>query len=225
MTAIAAPARERPILFSGQMVRAILDGTKTQTRRVVVDRKARELRGCVTGATGTKWLTAHGTLNDMGVLLASPYGYVGDRLRVAETWAVGRCADGFKPLELDPRTWLVDNGGLWYAADDAKPAHPISNRGKWRPGRFMPKAHGFWPSRISLEITGVRVESLNDISEADARREGVNAIEVRPEAVDEREAFSFTHGFIELWDSLNAKRGYGWDVNPFVWVIEFRRVA
>lgn len=145
-----------------------------------------------------------------------PYGAVGDRAHVLETWAVGKCADGFKPLELHPGTWLKDNGGLWYAADDAEPSHPISPRGKWRPGRFMP---GTWASRFTLRITGLRVERVQDISEDDAKAEGVE-----PDTGDLARWGPYKSAFAALWQSLNGPRGYGFDKNPWVWVIEFARV-
>lgn len=240
--------KERPILFSGPMVRAILDGKKTQTRRVLgvqpleillpSDRRAKSLASVTRKWNGCRtWfaLTHRGERieDNRGVAFRCKHGEVGDRFRVAETWAVGKCADGFKPVELDPPTWLGDNGGLWYAADDAKPLHPISERGKWRPGRFMPKRGGFWPSRITLEITAVRVERLQAISEADAKAGGVPPTipvpiqhPLKPSRILCYGETDATHveAYRFLWDLLNANRGYGWDVNPWVWVLEFKRI-
>lgn len=173
MTAVAVEraVRTRRLPMVGPMVRATMRDVdpKRQTRRV---------------AKIPSWIVQEAPavsreLTSLRAAIHCPYGQPGDRLRVLETWAVGKCADGFKPLELHPGTWLKDNGGLWYAADDAVPAHPISERGKWRAGRFMPAYLNTWASRITLEITGVRVERVQDISEADAIAEGLLAQEGR----------------------------------------------
>jgi hypothetical protein len=113
-----------------------------------------------------------------------------------------------------------------YAAtfDESKILYPPSMSKKWRPSIFMPR----WASRITLEVTGVKVERVQDISEDDAKAEG--AIRM----LNQFDGVYWTHGadknayrdvrlsFFTLWDSINAKRGFGWDVNPWVWVISFR---
>jgi hypothetical protein len=125
-----------------------------------------------------------------------PYGIPGDRLWVRETFAQG--------VEGCP-------GGISYRADHADPkgdgpAHPV----KWRPSIFMPRA----ASRILLEITDVRVQRLQEISTRDIWAEGIAASpDVDP-----------VHEWRDLWDSLNAARGFGWAANPWVWAITFRRV-
>lgn len=181
--------KERPILFSAEMVRAILENRKSVTRRVIK--------------------TDHTLLDDPNILPATieayktawvktcPYGQPGDRLWVRETWADSFASDD------------DSHNGYVYAATNHGPEPR-----RWRPSILMPRL----ASRITLEITGVRVERVQDITEEDAMVEGFKALHV-----------VFSHGpsyrdtFIEYWNLLNAKRGYGWDANPFVWVIEFKR--
>jgi len=208
--------RVRPIIFSGPMVRAILDGRKTQTRRVVKPQpKTAGLAGVYAdpynhGPEWAFWLPDNRMTEPR--TWACPYGLPGDRLWVRETWAVGACADGIKPRGLDPKTWLVDNGGLWYPADETVPRQPISPRGRLRPPMFMPR----WASRITLEVVGVRVERVREISDMDAVAEGM-----APALVSAKDPLG---EFFTLWDSINAKRGFPAALNPWVWVIEFKRI-
>ncbi len=163
--------KERPIMFSGEMVRAILEGRKTQTRRVW---KRPELR------------KADWEIGDSSI--ACPYGEVGDRLWVRETWCGGQHG---MPVHYKA-SWTEHEYG---------PA--------WKPSIHMPRKY----SRITLEITGVRVERVQDMSVEDAINEGIGLSSVDP-----------LGSFGQLWDSINAKCGYGWGVNPWVWVVEFKRV-
>ncbi len=130
-----------------------------------------------------------------------PYGQPGDRLWVRETHAlnVPGCDDGvsYRADHNDPR----GDG----------PAHPM----EWRPSIHMKREH----SRINLEVTGVRVERVQDITEADARAEGVTADD------EPRGGAYWVTKFARLWDSINAKRGYSWESNPWVWVVEFKTEA
>ena len=179
---------ERPILFSGEMVKAILAGRKTQTRRVVKPQP-----------DGGPWPNAASHIEwcdlvaDTDYYVASghcPYGKVGDRLWVRESWLrIGASAD------------------VWYKADDVF----LEGSTPWRPSIHMPR----WASRITLEIIGIRVEELRAISEEDAKREGVVAWH------DTSNGTVYKPEFRALWDSINDKRGYGWGMNPWVWVIEF----
>jgi hypothetical protein len=148
--------KERPILFSTEMVRAILDGRKTQTRRL------------------------------------HNHGEIGDRLWVRETWK-------------------LSSGHVWFKADGEPPQEEIDMQGgrwRWRPSIFLPRVF----SRIILEITGVRQERLQDITNTDRIAEGILKS-------TNRDMFL---AFQRLWDSINAKRGYAWDTNPMVWAIEFK---
>jgi len=245
---------ERPILFSGDMVKAILDGRKTQTRRVVSPRNSRVDATWDRLVLEHAWVDPGGTIFGPGpylkvpapildedgqecdevVLRLYPRWEPGDRLWVRETWAVGACADGLSPAELDPGFWR-EFGGCWYRADGRAPDNPISPRGKWRPSIFCPR----WASRLTLEIVSVRVEKLQAISEEDAVAEGVREGDLFGLAyspsfqslTDERNEFAddliYGHrgAFACLWDTLNAKRGFGWEINPFVWCISFRRIT
>lgn len=151
--------REKPILFSGPMVRAILEGRKTMTRRV--------------GERYGKWFPC-------------------DHLWVREAFYV------------QPELWDAGHGPqpIHYAAD----VTDIATVGDYRlrPGMFMPR----WAFRITLEVVSIRPERLQDITEGDARAEG----------------FRDVQDFRKLWNHLNAPRGYGWDTNPMVWRIEFKRL-
>lgn len=206
---------ERPILFSGEMVRAILEGRKTQTRRVM--RTQPHTPAHVDPSTrGAMWAGARG---DHG--LACPYGMPGDRLWVRETWATGNAWN-----QTAPRALPGDRVEIFYDADGKFRNGGAVEIGKLRPGMFMPR----WASRITLEVTGVRVQRVQEISEADAGAEGMlfngTYYQGGPHAVSGCKVFSLAvQAYRDLWDHLNAKRGHGWDVNPWVWVIEFKRVA
>lgn len=188
--------KERPILFSGEMVRAILGGHKTQTRRVV---KPQPHAGARWGLQG--WEDGH------GCALRNPYGQPGDLLWVRETWAYNEAqgtiyaADGDTP---DPD----DNDG------------PERCRGRWRPSIHMPR----WASRITLEVVSVRVERVQSITHEDALAEGIEDAEPGADLRIAGLPYSFARTrFCLLWNSINAARGYSWEVNPWVWVVEFRR--
>lgn len=205
---------DRPILFSGPMVRAILDGTKTQTRRVlkpqietfdvapgrscaieiawdVDDGKGRIWKGSYpAGATEFGWKKGTGVLTTQTVHYAP-----GDRLWVRETFAH---VTNFPPSV------------RYYATDDV---HELRRK---RPGIHMPR----WASRLTLTVTDVRVHRLQDISEEDAVAEGVDAISMAD--VKRQSAWSRRHDFAQLWDSINGKReGANWDANPWVVAVSF----
>lgn len=204
---------ERPILFSGPMVRAILDGEKTQTRRVVK-------------GTALEWLApsmftpAFVAARENGL---SPYGAVGDRLWVRETWGT---PDADHPLAVGGRKPTSGDRMLYRAneADDYQWGLGKQSQGGfvWRPSIFMPR----WASRITLEITDVRVERLTDISEEDARAEGCplthDGKHYDPPASDPWQGYGRA-SFCLLWDKINAKRA-PWDSNPWVWVVTFQRL-
>lgn len=220
---------ERPILFSAPMVRAILDGRKTVTRRAV---KPQPEDGATLAfliqkpnAKGSCAHFAH--VDERGIhskelTLHCPHGMPGDRLWVREAWRTtgddGRC-DRMPPREIQPHA-------VWYEADPLPFANPSNAPlpGKLRPSMFMPR----WASRIALEITDVRVERLQSISEPDAMAEGV---EQRGESwrnylmPDAPEAgFNCAYNsFRSLWQSINGAES--WDVNPWVWAISFKRVT
>jgi len=149
---------------------------------------------------------------------------VGDRIWVRETWAVGACAEGLSPVMLSPRFWMHDNGGCWYRAG-GEPSHPISPRGVWRSPIHMPR----WASRLTLTVTDVRVQRLQDISEENAIAEGVRRDPVQdgtwmdyPEGTSAAGHATARGSFRSLWDSINGQRhGAAWFENPWVVALTF----
>jgi hypothetical protein len=185
---------ERPILFSGTMVRAILDGRKTQTRRVITR---------VVWANPTYDAQTFMDINPVHRANPSglcPYGDPGDTLWVRETFAK-RYADA----QRDPAD------GIIYRADGGLAVEP-----RWTPAIHMPR----WASRLTLRITAVRVQRVQDITAEDAHAEGI----LRGPTFGDRDIFDRAL-FAKLWDSINAKRGYSWDSNPWVWALTFERVT
>jgi len=192
---------EKPIIFSGPMVRAILDGRKTQTRRVISPQPRVTSRGLFHWSNtenGVKFGLGH-DIAPVAFPAWAPY-MRGDRLWVRETW----------------RLWHPSDARVLYRADKAASLgmDEYSDRHRWKPSIHMPKKY----ARIWLEVTGVRVERVQDISEDDAEAEGALLRGPNDQYGDER---SYAEGFQELWGSINEKRGYGWDKNPWVWVYEF----
>lgn len=218
--------KERQILFSGAMVRALLDGRKTQTRRVVKPQPPASTRDVFTfhhpDPRTHYWAFDGDALTDWAQ--PCPYGDVGDRLYVRETWQHSN--HPFGPYDEDCLVFYRAD----YLDDPLGPDLERSADGirrEWRPSIHMPRA----ASRITLEVTGVRVERLQSISDEDARAEGTSCY-VCDRALDghgDADCHCFhrqasASDFRILWDSLNAARGYGWDINPWVWVVEFERI-
>ena len=190
--------KERPILFNGEMVRAILDGRKTMTRRPVKPQP---------GPLGIH--------PAMRVQMAEnpPLGTIGDRLWVRETWRVDGIARGMALRFGDCKT---TREGMSYRAD--MEGDRSCDDCDWMPSAWMPR----WASRIDLEITAVRVERVQDITEEDAKKEGVswNSHIISEESGNPEPYEDASDAFRTLWQSI-----YGtWDVNPWVWVYEFRRI-
>jgi hypothetical protein len=197
--------RERPILFTGPMVRTILAGTKTKTRRVVKPRKDRGT-GCPLAACELA-----GEIN-AGRFENSAYGQPGDCLWVREAWRTDKIVDGLPPRDLDPHA-------IWYDADGVSPDMAVA-AGKSRRAFHLPR----WGSRILLGVTGVHVERLQEISEEDAHWEGVDN-KLCAEAVGKsplKMGVCTQIGFAYLWDKINGAGS--WDANPWVWVAEFKRI-
>ena len=185
---------EKPILFNSEMVRAILDGRKTQTRRVVKPQPDFVTNYYEPNKPRAAWV---GGSSDPA-LVKCPYGQPGDALWVRETWAcLG--AEHVKPSKIAP------GYTVHYKADGVEKTWNVE---QWRASIHMPR----WASRISLRVTGVQVERVQDISGADAVAEGVEQIDSLTSA---------RYRFVQLWNSINAKRGHSWDSNPWVWVVEF----
>lgn len=199
---------EHSIIFNGDMVRAILRGEKTQTRRPV---KPQPATGCIYSINGAHNAALH--LTDAGCqvryipptgrskdhLLLCPFGQPGDRLWVRETFALG-----------EPPYF-----GVAYRADEGdNPEDVGGERQKWTPSIHMPR----YLSRITLEITDINVERVQDITEDEAIKEGVvdpimGTYGLSPKTV-----------FRDMWNDIYAERGLGWNENPWVWAITFRRV-
>lgn len=209
--------KERPILFSGPMVRAILDGRKTQTRRIV--------------RLPAWFRDEYSTFGSSEIAseVACPYGAPGDRLWVREAWALEDLGEDGQRL-----VWMVDRAAKWVG--DGETIHYLEldyEPARWRPSIHMPR----WASRLTLEVTGVRVEQLraletwNDRTEADVLAEGLTFVEDMPGAVMPKQyglpgrMLSRTPwcAFQKLWDEINGKRA-PWSSNPWVWVVEFRRI-
>lgn len=192
--------KERPSLFSGEMVRAILEGRKTQTRRVISARVNNHVAD-ISKATRAKfdinyWGDCVNFYDEYYVGAAQRIYVPGNRLWVRETW----CHD-----EKAEKTY--------YRADFSSDTPGLPN---WKPSIHMPR----WASRITLEIVNVRVERLQDISEEDAKAEGVELScgEMRQDCPNYKKTFH------KLWDSIYGKSGHSWEANPWVWVVEFKKV-
>ena len=158
--------------------------------------------------------------NDPNAVRACPYGVVGDRLWVRESWKTYATLDHLPPSKIKP--W--GPGMEYLAGGSTAMGQPLHGMGKSRPSISMPR----WASRIDLEITGVRIERLNQISNEDILREGIRSescnICVHTGGSGCDHCLSLVKPFRELWDSINGKTpGKTWDDNPFVWVVEFKR--
>lgn len=226
--------KERPILFSAPMVRALLDGTKTQTRRAVKLQPSvgHEWAGwCVSSTCSADegkatWARGTGPLMVDAHRVRCPYGQPGDRLWVREAWATHAFLDDVAPRDLM-------TASVHYSADGT------IQTGKGRPSIHMPRKY----SRIDLEVTGVRVERLQDISEADAIAEGIERnwsgdLGSGPNgcggegwvpecgwrhylnSMDGDPAYTAVESYRSLWEQINGDGS--WAANPWLWVVEFK---
>ena len=228
--------KERPILFSAPMVRAILSGQKSVTRRIV--KPVRGYEDCSTcrpdKAAASHSIWWHGRFENVGVMQDCPFGQSGDRLYVRETWSdvnlqgapgiAYRADDEIRDL-MEDETFLDDNGAFNYDDPRSKPyqfccwAEDLisGTEGRWRPSIHMPR----WASRILLEITDVRVERLQDITPIQALAEGVKSCE--RDLDPDGNGYSPHELFSMLWISINGMES--WNVNPLAWVVEFKQVT
>lgn len=250
-------AKERPILFSGPMVRAILEGRKTVTRRPV---KGGQIPRLEYPDSPEPWIAVgqhhprygfvvHGKTErecavKVGELGACPFGEPGDRLWVREAWLADAQLDSIVPRDLS------QGEPIMYPADGSvrQTGCAMVSQGRGRPSIHMPR----WASRILLEITAVRVEHLQDISDDQAKAEGMVytdfGMQERPGKVSldggktfhpmkPQQAPGWHAGdatqpdqcldrarwaFANLWEKINGE--YSWDANPWVWVVEFKRI-
>lgn len=204
--------KERGMIFNAEMVRAILDGRKTQTRRPIKWKQTR-FTEMAERDDGSLWPWAEDCERGGDIWFTCPFGEVGDRIWVRETWAeAGASAPDLKLY----RANYPDHVPAHY--ENVPPAEEI----RWTPPIHMPR----WASRITLEITAVRVERLNDISEEDAAAEGVGQLRggfwkhYQPGWTQHQ--LSARGSFVTLWKSIYGADS--WQANPWVWVIEFKRV-
>lgn len=219
--------KERPILFSGAMVQAILSGRKTQTRRVVrkqfaVDAEPAEVSATspegwqISGHSGLWWDDCGACIDDA---IRCPFGMPGDRLWVRETWqCIRQAKNGQRSTEGPPLPPIEGFRWTEYAASPSDEPPP-----RWRPSIHMPR----WASRITLEVTGVRVERLNDISEKDAIAEGIAYDDSVPfngpwfASQEDSQGYGWPKdAYQALWEHINGDGS--WAANPWVWVVEFR---
>lgn len=233
--------KERPILFSGPMVRALLSGKKTQTRRIVKPQPHAGVNDCEPHGVTWRWAMAgsHGRSDyphgELG-FFPCPYGQPGDRLWVKETFHYDN-VDYVSKYKSEPWLGLPDAGNAetYYRASEKAPE--IFPR--WRPSIFMPR----WASRIQLEITAVRVERLNEISLTDAEAEGLAKLtkdsgRTWKYGIPDRDGLpgndddgwhwsrwrqSPVDAYEALWESINGAGS--WAQNPWVWVVEFKKIT
>jgi hypothetical protein len=187
------------------MVKAILEGRKTQTRRVV---KPQPINGLLFSEGFGYWFESRREIDGHIYKYNCPYGQVGDKLWVRETWAVFQLETEGRHKEFpnilyraDSSTKLLVNEVVWkYNTPELK----------WRPSIFMPR----WASRITLEITDIRVQRLWEITDEDVIAEGIGVLVFND---------SYKDSYAWLWDKINGKK-HPWILNEWVWVISFKRV-
>ena len=234
-----ARIREKGLIFNSEMVRAILDGRKTQTRRIMAPQPADDIeRGIFPNPEVIGWKSSRRHKHGSTTAHFCHYGKPGDRIWVRETWGVVSHAFSDDGLMID---WVPDrpataihempfgngyySGHAIYAADGdftwGDDDGYEDGRSCWKPSIHMPRA----ASRILLEITDVRVERLNAISQEDAQAEGMELTGWRPTYSDPDsggEVMTPYDNFAELWSSIYGEGS--WKADPWVWVIEFKRV-
>ncbi|EAW6601169.1 hypothetical protein LKS62_004819 [Salmonella enterica] len=202
--------KERGMIFNAEMVNAILSGRKTQTRRPIKWKQTR-FTEIAERDDGSLWPWAEDCERGGDIWFACPYGEIGDRIWVRETFRVHSRATDVATLVYRAsvrNSWTEQTHRVPIAVCD-KPATPE----KWTPSIHMPR----WASRILLEITDVRVERLRDLSEEDAKSEGIT-----PPAGGVLPGWEYRINFRDLWMDIYGTDS--WEANPWVWVIEFKRV-
>lgn len=230
--------KDTGMIFQPESVRAIIEGNKTQTRRVIKPQPHKNVARFVRSLARAGWLEEYDNGDPLGIFTGGkpvtwtqtgkpyrcPYGDAGDHVWVREAWM--------------PKNWDSDKEYMLAGCPDAA-THPsetylgsptraiykasyndaIGDPGKWRNSMYMPR----WASRITLEITNVRVERLQEISGRDVLAEGIDNGSSNP-AMGVRWENMQRMAFEEQWNNLNAKRGYSWESNPWCWCISFRKL-
>lgn len=208
--------KERPILVSTPLIRPILTDLKVHTRRLIRLPEGYDLaqNATVSHRHGIWWEVRCEPWET--VVVRCPFGVPGDRLWVRETWR----SVGWRPENGHWIEYAADNAKVWREApkdvlsvDVYNHAHPD----RWRPSIHMPR----WASRISLEVTEIRVQRIQEITEEDARAEGVCEHPAARSVVDSG-MWTYRAAFRAVWDAIDPG---GWDRNPWVWVVAFKRVA
>lgn len=206
--------KERPIIFSSEPVKAILEGGKTMTRRLI---KWPRIFWVTDTAPDTKPYWRFEEASGSGPFIPSdwigycPYGQPGDRLYIKETWGIYSCREDGDLVKYKVKSQddIIPGHCLVFKASDS-----FKGLKGWRSPRFMPK----WVSRTNLEIVAVRVERLQEISLGDISREGIR--------INPNGSWTENHytQFECLWDSIYSKKPqYQWQANPWVWCITFKR--
>lgn len=231
---VSEKVKERPILYNADNVKAILNGQKEQTRRVI--KKPRWLKVSEVDfsrlwidTSVPNWEYVHIPVkrldepdwdDNRSCREFCPYGLIGDRLWVREAFWIEHDADGDDNGVFDVGIDLKEDSWarVWYCATDPEPRDKSLYYSK-HPSIHMP----YWAHRIMLEITGVRVERLRDISISDVEAEGVriNPLEYPDKRYKPEDCIA---RFADIWDSIHSHDGYDWRSNPWVWVISFKRL-
>lgn len=228
---------EHPILFNGEMVRAILDGRKTQTRRPVKNVLGyKEFWINNKGVVGIQEILDLGHGNSEFIIHHCPYGEVGDHLWVREGLRRFRRLDFLEEKQYGNMFKYADEDTIkkenqkwttqYIATSTAVPYAPGAKEGwcgvalwQWKNSTIPPMHMPRWASRITLEITNIRIEKLQYISIDDIEKDGFYKFSGNP-----NDEGTYIHQFVNSWDSIYAKKGFSWDSNPWIWIIEFKKV-
>ncbi len=212
--------REHPILSRGDMVKASLEGRKTQTRRVITPIISSEgFKYPITDVPEQSTTSPYYSIftGEQHAFKKCPYGVPGDILWVRETWRTAKGLDKYPPRMTGPKSPFQYKSDM--ASIRGSDVTKYSPWGRWRASIHMPR----WASRIDLEIIDIRTEQVQDISDEDIIAEGILGDSYLEELnITGRDPRSARGYFMELWNSINEKRGYGWDKNPLVWVVKFK---
>ncbi len=208
---------KQSIVFSGDSVREILDGRKTQTRRVITpqpDRLATVTdRRDSFGFLVERWPKMERMYANFGRCdrIHCPFGVAGSQLSVRETWAVNSVGVAGPPWMHSAEICYRADGAVmeWACPREFVHRERESLRPSWRSPLFLPR----WATRLRVAVTDVRVQRVQDISTHDLGAEGIEL---------SNNDYGARNEYRDLWNSLNEKRGYGWDANPWVWAISFR---